>query len=325
MILSLLACYALAPRKALVFDAPGLKRELESHHVNGFGFAVSVGGKAVSVEGDRRFSLQSVMKLVVAMAILDRVDQGSMALTDKVLMTLNDRSIGVQPIAARIGPNGYRASLSELIQSAVQKSDSCAADVLADHLGGIQAVQRFLLTKGMDGIRIDRNERHLQAETIGLTWQPSLGDPKVLKNAIAHLTRAQRDAATAAYRRDSRDTATPVGMARLFSRFADGKLLSPSSTEWLWGVMQGTTTYPTRLKAGVPAGWTFGHKTGSSRTWRSLTVASNDIGLAKSPDGDRVVMAAFLGNSHLDDKARDRVLAAASSAVFRHLSRSIRR
>jgi len=319
MILSLLACYALAPQKALVFDAPGLKRELESHHVKGFGFAVSVGGKSVSVEGDRRFSLQSVMKLVVAMAILDRVDKGSMTLTDKVLITLNDRSIGVQPIADRIGPNGYRAPLSELIQSAVQKSDSCAADVLADHLGGIPAVQAFLRTKGLDGIRIDRNERHLQAETVGLTWGPSLGDPAVFKTALAHLSKALRDAATAAYRRDIRDTATPLGMARLLSRFAEGKLLSSASTEWLWGVMQGTTTFPTRLKAGVPAGWSFGHKTGSSRTWRGLTVASNDVGLAKSPEGDWVVMAAYLGNSVLDDVARDRVLAGASAAVFRHL------
>lgn len=59
-------------------------------------------------------------------------------------------------------------TIQELMRRAVADSDSTAVDVLIDRLGGIAAVQAFLQRKQVTGIRVDRHERTLQAESVGL-------------------------------------------------------------------------------------------------------------------------------------------------------------
>ena len=65
----------------------------------------------VCVAGDERFSMQSVMKLVVAMAVMDAVDHGKMHLGDPIIVRHEDLSVYVQPIAKLVGPTGYSTNI----------------------------------------------------------------------------------------------------------------------------------------------------------------------------------------------------------------------
>jgi beta-lactamase class A len=299
-----------------------LQRELEGL-VAGFpgrvGIGVADGGGVVAaVRGEERFSLQSVMKLVVGMAVMDAVDHDGWRVEDAVVVRREDLSLNVQPVAKLVGAEGYRTTVGDLVRRAVVDSDSAATDVLVARLGGPGRVQAFLERKGIRGVRFDRDERHLQTETVGLSWRPEFVDAAALERAIAAVPEEQRDAANRAYQVDVRDTATPRGMAGLLQRLAEGRLLSARSTAFLLEVMRETVTSPDRLKAGVPAGWTIGHKTGSSGTWKGMTVATNDVGILTGPDGRRISVAVFVADTRAPAEERARLMAAVARAVVAH-------
>jgi len=267
------------------------------------------------VNANRRFSLQSVMKLIVVLAVLDSVDHHQLMLDDQVVVHSQDLSLYVEPIAELVGSAGYHTTVRDLIHRAVVDSDSAAADMLARRIGGVQQVQAFLNKNGIDGIRIDRDERHLQTEIVGLSWLPEYVNPTVLERAIASVPIQQREAAYHRYQTDVRDTATPLAMASLLQKLATGKLLTTASTLFALETMAQTATFPDRLKAGVPPGWICMHKTGTSGSWRGVTAATNDVGILKSPDGTYVSIAVFVADTRVQPQIRSALMRAISAAT----------
>lgn len=112
-----------------------------------------------------------------------------------------------------------------------------------------------------------------------------------------------------------RDTPTPLATAQLLHLLAAGKLLSPSSTRFALNTMAQTTTFPDRLKGGVPPTWLCMHKTGTGGTWDGVTAAINDVGILRSPDGDLAAVAVFLGDVRTSSEAAARVIRQSAGAV----------
>jgi beta-lactamase class A len=275
---------------------------------------------AVCANGDQRFSLQSVMKLLAGLAAMDAVDRRGWRLDEPVTVRQRDLSLFVQPIAKLVTATGYRTTVGDLVRRAIVDSDSAASDILMARLGGAAAVQSFLDRKDVKGIRVDRDEKRLQTEILGLTWRPEYVDAAVFDRALDAVPKERRDRAYRRYRTDVRDTATPRGMADLLHRLAAGKLLTAASTAHILQVMTQTVTFPDRLRAGVPSGWTLGHKTGTSGTWNSITAATNDVGVLRAPDGGYVAIVVLIGDSRAAAAERARAmakLAAATAAQYR--------
>ena len=268
--------------------------------------------------GSQHFSMQSVMKLIVGMAVMDAVDRDQLHLQDPIVVRREDLSLLVQPIAALVGPQGYRTTVGDLVRRAIVDSDSAAADILITKLGGPRQVEAFLTRKEVYEVRVDRDERHLQTEIVGLTWKPEYVDSAVFAEAVDAVPVRQRNLAYRHYRSDPRDTATPEGMVALLQQLATGKLLSASSTHFLLRVMTETTTFPDRLKAGVPKGWTLAHKTGTSGSWRGVTAATNDVGILRAPDGGLVSLVVFIGDSRAPEPARAALMAQIAATVAAH-------
>jgi beta-lactamase class A len=274
------------------------------------GVCATDGLKQACVNPNQHFALQSVMKLLVAMAVLDAVDTRGWRLNADVILHKNDLSLYVQPLANIVNRQGsFRTTIGDVVRRAVVDSDSAATDFLVRRLGGAEAVQSFLDRKGIHDVRFDRDERHLQTEIAGIEWRTEFVDASVLDRAISQVPERVRNAANRRYQTDIRDTATPLGMARMLYALDSGKLLSPSSTEFLLDVMRQTITFPDRLKAGTAAGWTILHKTGTSGTWKGLTVATNDVGILKAPDGGSIAIAVFVADSPAPDADRAALIA----------------
>ena len=163
------------------------------------------------VNSDKRFSLQSVMKLVVSLAVMDAVDHRGWRLEQPVLVRKQDLSLYVQPIAKLVTEQGYRTTVGDLVRRAIVDSDTAAVDILVDKLGGPAQVQAFLERRGVTGVRVDRDEKHLQTEIVGLTWRPEFVDEAVLRRAIAGVPESRREQAYRSYQQDPRDSATPSG------------------------------------------------------------------------------------------------------------------
>lgn len=272
--------------------------------------------------GYQRFSIQSVMKMLVGLAALDAVDNKGWKLDTKFRIYKKDLSVFVQPIARKVGPDGYETTIDELIRSANLHSDSAAADILIDRLGGPSVVADFLKRKGLSGVRLDRTERDLQAQIFGLNWRSEFLDPKVFDAAIKALPEGARDKAQKAYQKEIRDTATPAGMVNLLIRLAPGKLLSPASTKYFLEVLELVETGQDRLKAGLSKGWRVAHKTGTSSTWKGLTVATNDVGILIAPDGTQVAIVAFIGDSYESESSNAKAIADITRAAIRNFKPS---
>jgi beta-lactamase class A len=235
-----LAAGVLVPAPALASspELMGLERSLSalvSGRPSEYGIAALDlrDGSTVSVNGDVAYPMASTVKLAIAGAYLNDVDQGRRSLTDIV--------------AGRPA-----ATLLELM---IVRSDNHAADQLLGTVGGPAAVQQWLLTSGLSGIRVDRNIAQLLRER-------------------GHLF-------------DSKDVATPNAMVSLLYKLNDGRLLTAKSRDLLFGLMSRCATGTRRIRALLPAGTRVEDKTGT------LDGVTNDVGFITMPDGRRLAIAIF--------------------------------
>ncbi len=271
---------------------------------------------ALSQRGGDLFPQQSVSKLWVTLAVLDAVDQGRMSMDQRVRIGPEDLTLFHQPLAARVRAEGsVTMSVRDLIETAITHSDNTANDSLLRTVGGPEAVRRFISKKDLGSIRFGPGERLLQAGTAGLAWQQSYSVGRNFQTARAALSPATRKAAMDNYLANPVDGASPAAIASALSRLARGSLLSPESTDYLLGVMSRTRSGPQRLKAGLPPGWQFLHKTGTGQDLNGMTAGYNDIGIATAPDGTRYAIVVMMGTTTSSIPARMALMQAVSRAV----------
>ena len=271
---------------------------------------------ALAQRGNELFPQQSVSKLWVTLAVLDAVDSGRLTMDQKVRIGPEDLTLFHQPIAARVQSQGsVTMSVRELIETAITQSDNTANDSLLRTVGGPDAVRRFIDKKDLGAIRFGPGERLLQSGAAGLKWQQSYSIGRNFQAARAALPDSTRKVAMDAYRADPPDGASPAAIARALSRLARGTLLSPESTQYLLGVMSRTKSGPQRLKAGLPPGWTFLHKTGTGQDYRGMTIGYNDIGIATAPDGTRYALVVMMAEASSPVPARMATMQSVSRAV----------
>lgn len=223
-------------------------------------------GQAMGLRASERFFMSSVTKLPLAFAVLRRVDRGEIRLGTVIDIPASALSVGHSPVRDA-NPRGTRMTVEALLRSAVSVSDNTANDALQRLMGGPRAVTAELARAGIRGVRVDRPYTQLNRE---------LDD------------RIRAD--------DVRDTATPDGAVALLRAIWTGPALSPASRARLVGWMTRTQNPSDRIAAGVPAGTSVAHKTG---TWGrdGVVGAINNIGIITLPNGrGHVLLAIFVRN-----------------------------
>jgi beta-lactamase class A len=244
------------------------------------------------------FPQQSVSKTWVAMTILDQVDQGKLRLDQKVRITPQDLAVFHQPIRDRVLTSGaVEETVLGLLEQAITASDNTANDSLLRTAGGPQAVRDFIARKNLGAIRFGPGERLMQSAIAGIEWRQEYSIGRRFYTARDALPYSQRKAALDRYIADPVDGASPEAIVRALARLAKGELLSASSTRLLLDTMARTSSGPNRLKAGVPAGWRFLHKTGTGQILSPVSTGYNDIGIMTAPDGTRYAVAVMIGDT----------------------------
>jgi beta-lactamase class A len=283
----------------------------------GFGVGLVETGLIWVSDPSARFPLQNLLKAFLAAAALSEVDAGRLRLAEPIVLTDEDLSPGDFGINAAWPrpPGGHRMTLPavDLIALAVERSDNTAADALMQRVGGPAAVTDWLRSKGLGDVNISRYERQLQVDVAGMpAFQPAWIDPRAWQAARDATPPETREAATARYLADARDTATLPSTLDFLCRLALGQLLSAASTRLLLRLMTDSVTGPGRLRAGLPPEAKLAHKTGTAATDLGLTPATNDIGIVTLPSGRRFAAAAYLAGSTATETARERLIADAA-------------
>ncbi len=219
-------------------------------------------GRALAYRADDMFATCSAFKAYVAAQVLREVERGTMKLTDEVYI---DPALFV-PVASPITePNvGNWMSLSDLCAAAVRQSDNTATNLMLEILGGPPSVTQFARSVGDD-------------RTWMVRWEIELNT---------------------AYPGDPRDTTSPRGMGTGFANMLTGDVFAEPYRAQLEEWMRTIVTGDTRIRAGLPPGWSIADKTGAGDY-----ASTNDIGVAFGPDGERLLLAVMTRTRSEDPKA----------------------
>ncbi|NIJ23137.1 class A beta-lactamase [Sphingomonas japonica] len=303
---------ALAPT-ALVTTINGL--------ADAFGGRVGIAVKSidddwmVAKNGELALPQQSVSKLWVAMTTLDALDKGRISLDQSVTITRSDLTLFHQPIAALVKDGGYTTTVRDLLQRAMTRSDNTANDRLLKLVGGPASVNAFIADRNLGNIKFGPGERLLQAGTAGLQWKQDMAMGRAFEAARARLPRDVRRAAFDGYVANPPDGAGAAAIANALARLQRGDLLSPASTRWLISTMESSKTGRARLKAGTPAGWSLGHKTGTGQDFFGRTAGFNDIGILTAPNGKSYAIAVLIGDTSRPVPQRQELIQNVAAAV----------
>jgi beta-lactamase class A len=248
--------------------------ELESGGRLGVAVLDTGSGDRVDHRGDERFPMCSTFKLLGAAAVLKRVDGGKEKLDRRIVFSAKD-IVANSPITEKhVGGDGM--TLAEICEAAMTVSDNTGGNLILASLGGPKGITDFARLLGDSMTRLDRFETELNEAL------PS----------------------------DPRDTTTPPAMLGNVQKLVLGDALSAASKEQLTKWLLANKTGDTRVRAGLPAGWRTGDKTGSGD--RGTT---NDIGVLWPPNGAPIVVTIYLTGTQASAEKRNATLAAVGRAI----------
>jgi beta-lactamase class A len=167
-------------------------------------------------------------------------------------------------------------TLAELCDAAVTLSDNTAGNLLLAAIGGPAGLTAYLRSLGDKVTRLDRIEPFLNDVAPG----------------------------------DRRDTTSPAAVAMTLRQLVLGDALSPDSRARLTGWLVGCKTGDDRLRAGLPAGWRVGDKTGTGPHGDT-----NDIAVLWPPGRPPLVVTTYLSESSAPPERRNAALATVGRAV----------
>lgn len=234
-------------------------------------------GQMVSYNGGERFPMASTVKVAIAAAFLEGVEQGRLALERSYALPADERRL-----AARIGNmQSHRGSLTgaQLIDLMLTRSDNTAADILLHAIGGTRGVAAWLDDAGVTGQRVDRSIAQLLSDHEA-TKRMRVGRGRHRHWITVSVSRA-------APRGDNRDSSTPEAMAALLAKLRGGELLDATRTAYLFDVMAQCRTGPNRIRGLLPANTPVAHKTGT------MNGVTDDVGVVELPNGHPLAIAIF--------------------------------
>ena len=236
---------------------------------------------------NKKTPLMSVFKYFVALKVLDKIEREKLSLDDKIVATETMISrTTYTPMLKRYTKTPFKISVAELMKYMVSESDNNATDILLSYVGGISEVQKYLNILGFNDIGLFADEKMMEAD---------------IQNQYLN-------------------KATPLDVISLMKTVREGKILSTDREEFLDNILIETTTGEDKIKAGLPKGTIFGHKTGmSSRKPDGVRIAENDAGFVILPDGKTYYIAVFVTESKMSDSENHALAAQVSEIVYEHI------
>jgi beta-lactamase class A len=220
------------------------------------------GGRRLEYHAGDRFPICSTFKFLAAAAVLQKVDKKELQLDRKISYGPADL-LEWAPITKQHVQEGSMI-LDALCAAAIEYSDNTAGNLLLQTIGGPPGLTEFVRSLADSVTRLDRNEPTLNTAIKG----------------------------------DERDTTSPASMLTDLKTLLLGDTLSAASRQQLEVWLVKNTTGDKRLRAGLPATWQVGDKTGTGENG-----ARGDIAIVtskSSPDSCCCVYRRFRGSERED-------------------------
>lgn len=283
--------FALVSCLCCVFSFAQVKTEAIENVINGkrasVGVAVLYDGKTWTVNNDVRYPLMSVFKFHIAAAVLKKMEKENIGLDSMVWIEPEQiRKNTYSPLAKKYPDQRIQISYRDLITYTVAHSDNNTCDWLIAFAGGIDRVDAYIRSLGIEHFSLKETEQSMQ-EDISKSY---------------------------------RNWSTPLSMAMLLKKvYTEDVLLKPHFL-FLEAVMQSSPTGKDKLKAGLPANVVIGHKTGHSyRTREGLRISEADAGVIYLPNGKKCYLVVLIRDSMESDAVNARMIADIGRVVYQSL------
>jgi len=264
-----------------------IEQIIQSKNANvGFAMMGIEDGDSLAINGNEHYPMQSVFKFHLALAVLDQIDKGKLNLDQEIFIKKSELLPNTwSPIREKYPKGNIRLKLSEIISYTVAQSDNSGCDILFGLIGGPAKANEFIHKSGISDISIVANEQEMHKD-----WNIQF-----------------------------KNWTTPQTAVQILKKFYQQKILSISSTSFLYKTMVETTTGTDRLKGQLPKGTEVAHKTGSSgQDDKGITAAFNDIGIVTLPNGKHYAIAVFISNSKESDETNAAIIAEISKVVWNY-------
>ena len=237
--------------------------------------------KHCDINGNDRFPMQSVYKFPIVLALLNQTDKGLLALYDTLAIDKKSLHPNTWSPLRDNFPNGVNITVAELIKYVIKLSDNNGSDIALDLAGGAEAVQHYLNTLGIRGVKVRNSEFEIQS-----SWN------------------VQYD-----------NWAKPKEIIDLLGLFYNREILKPQSYDYLWNLMEDTKTGSIRKL--LPSNALVAYKTGYSGVGKDgIIAAQNCVGIMRTIDGSMVAFAIFITNSKESDATNYSVIAEIGAEIY---------
>ncbi|MFA6060879.1 MAG: class A beta-lactamase, subclass A2 [Taibaiella sp.] len=290
------ACYAQNRPKdnATVLIDPNntmLRAQLESL-VKSFNAKIGIAvmcledGDTLTINNDHHYPMQSTYKFPLAMAVLQQVDKGKLALNQKMRVNKTDIRKTWRFIQEKYPDGNVDITIAELLKYSVSLSDNIACDILFRAIKGTAIADQYVKQLGVKNMAIKATEKEMAASG------------KVQYTNYS----------------------TPYAMVQLLDIFHSKEKLSAASTDFLMDLMIQSSNSTKRIKGALPPEAIVAHKTGTSGTNNDgLTAAINDVGIVTLPDGKHFAIAVFVSDSKEPMEHNEKIIALVSATVYNTL------
>jgi beta-lactamase class A len=239
-------------------------------------------GRELNYGSDRQWYLASTIKVPVAIATLQDVDTGKLALDERLELQETDKVDGPGELVWQKA--GAEISVDDLLEDMLQVSDSTATGVLIRRLGTDELNSRIKqdmtggnigkitsildMRYGLYGELTPHAENLTNEQIVSIASEP-LGDArvaavaKVLDMQVDELDTRTLDEAYARYYATGDNAAELKAFGEILERTVRGDLLKPDSAGRLYRYMKLGQYDGYRLEAGLDREIPFAHKTGT--------------------------------------------------------------
>ncbi|MFC0779516.1 class A beta-lactamase, subclass A2 [Flavobacterium sp. HJSW_4] len=241
----------------------------------------------LSINGNLKMPMMSVFKFHIALAVLHKVDEGKLNLTQEIFIKKKDLKEDTwSPMKEDYPQGNINLTLDKLLRYTVSHSDNNGCDILINLVGGTKYIQKFINDQGIKDFVIKMNEDQMK------TW----------KNLYINTT-------------------TPLATTELLEKFFKGEVLKEETTKYLYQIMVETSRGLTWMKAGLPENTELAHRTGISGTNdANLRAAMNDIGIVKLPNGKHFILSVYLKNITEKREDTEKIIADITKAVWNYFN-----
>ena len=282
IILSMILCFCGTLAYSQI-DTSAIRKIIQDKQAE-VGVAVLYKDKVYTLSNNRKYPLMSVFKFHVAVTALKKMEKENIALDSMVYIEPGQMHTNTySPLRDKYPGQRIHISYGDMITYTITHSDNNTCDWLIGFAGGIEVVDAYIKSIGINAQNLTETEAGMHENIM----------------------------------RCYNNWSTPLAVAELLKKVYTEAILADEYFRFLEKAMLDCSTGTDKLKAGLPAGVRFGHKTGSSdRTETGIKIGDGDAGVIYMPDGSKCYLVVIIKDSKETDAGNAKIMENIASAVY---------